>query len=243
MQQNNVAETLIGAVVVAVAVGFLAFAYSRTGSGGLSGYEINARLPKADGLAVGTDVRLAGIKIGTVTDLTLDPKTYLVTVHMSIRNDIKLPVDSSVLVTQAGFLGGQYLSITPGRRRQDDGRGLLFRECPGLDRRDGAGGPLHRRGRHQPPSRPQPKPSHKRPSRRRAAARPGQGARSGGRAREEILLALAPLGLAAAAVAQDASAQSRRSGTSRACRAAPPPAAGADAPPRPPRRRPRAAPS
>jgi phospholipid/cholesterol/gamma-HCH transport system substrate-binding protein len=114
MQQNNVAETLIGAAVVAVAVAFLAFAYFRTGWGSLSGYEINARLAKVDGLAVGTDVRLAGIKIGTVTDLTLDPKTYLVTVHMNIRDDIKLPTDSSVLVTQAGFLGGQYLSVTPG---------------------------------------------------------------------------------------------------------------------------------
>ena len=114
MQQNNVAETLIGAGVVAAALLFAAFAYYRTGSGSLSGYEINAKLPKADGLSVGTDVRLAGIKIGTVSDLTLDPKTYLVTVHMSIRDDIKLPVDSSVLVTQAGFLGGQYLSITPG---------------------------------------------------------------------------------------------------------------------------------
>ena len=114
MQQNNIAETLIGAAVVAVALAFLAFAYFRTGSGSLRGYEINAKLSKADGLAVGTDVRLAGIKIGTVTDLTLDPKTYLVTVHMSIRDDIKLPVDSSVLVTQAGFLGGQYLSVTPG---------------------------------------------------------------------------------------------------------------------------------
>src|SRR6201986_597910 len=114
MQQNNIAESLIGACVVAIALVFAVLAYNRTGSGGLSGYEVNAKLPKADGLAVGTDVRLAGIKIGTVSDMTLDPKTYLVTVHMSIRNDIKLPVDSSVLVTQAGFLGGQYLSITPG---------------------------------------------------------------------------------------------------------------------------------
>ena len=56
-------------------------------------------------MAVGTDVRLAGIKIGTVSDLTLDPKTYLVTVHMNIRNDIKLPVDSSVLVTSDGISG------------------------------------------------------------------------------------------------------------------------------------------
>jgi phospholipid/cholesterol/gamma-HCH transport system substrate-binding protein len=131
MQQNNVAETLIGAVVIAVAIGFLVFAYLRTGSGSLSGYEINARLPKADGLSVGTDVRLAGIKIGTVTDLTLDPKNYLVTVHMSVRNDIKLPVDSSVLVTQAGFLGGQYLSITPGGDDKMMSAGAFFENAQG----------------------------------------------------------------------------------------------------------------
>jgi phospholipid/cholesterol/gamma-HCH transport system substrate-binding protein len=114
MQQNNIAETIIGALVIAVAVGFLAFIATRTGSGSLSGYELNARLPKVDGLGIGTDVRLSGIKIGTVRDLVLDPKTYLVTVHMNIREDIKIPADSSVLVTSAGFLGSQYLSITPG---------------------------------------------------------------------------------------------------------------------------------
>ena len=114
MQQNNIAETLIGAVVVVVAVAFLVFGYYRTGSGSLSGYEVNAKLAKVDGLSVGTDVRLAGIKIGSVTSLNLDPKTYLATVHMSIRDDVKLPADSSVLVTSAGFLGSPYLSITPG---------------------------------------------------------------------------------------------------------------------------------
>ncbi len=131
MQQNNYAETLIGATVVAVAVVFLIFAYTRTGSGSLSGYEINARLPKADGLAVGTDVRLAGIKVGTVSDLTLDPKTYLVTVHMNIRNDIKLPADSSVLVTQSGLLGGQYLSITPGGDDKMMAAGSYFESAQG----------------------------------------------------------------------------------------------------------------
>jgi phospholipid/cholesterol/gamma-HCH transport system substrate-binding protein len=131
MQQNNIAETLIGAAVVAVAIAFLAFAYYRTGSGSLSGYEINAKLPKADGLSVGTDVRLAGIKIGTVSDLTLDPKTYLVTVHMNVRDDIKLPVDSSVLVTQAGFLGGQYLSITPGGDDKMMTAGAFFENAQG----------------------------------------------------------------------------------------------------------------
>ncbi|HEX3756123.1 MAG TPA: outer membrane lipid asymmetry maintenance protein MlaD [Rhizomicrobium sp.] len=112
--QNNTAETLIGAVVVAVAVLFLIFAYLRTGTGSLSGYDINVRLAKADGLGVGTDVRISGIKVGSVSDLELDPRTYLVTVHMNIRDDIKIPTDSSVLVTSAGLLGSSYLSITPG---------------------------------------------------------------------------------------------------------------------------------
>ena len=114
MHDNNLGETVIGAVVVAVAVLFIAFIYTRTGSGGLSGYEIQARLPRVDGLGIGTDVRLAGIKIGSVSDLTLDPKTYLVTVHMNIRNDVKIPLDSSLMVTSSGLLGSSYISISPG---------------------------------------------------------------------------------------------------------------------------------
>ena len=116
MQQNNIAETIIGAIVVAVAVGFLVFTYNRTGSGSLSGYEVNARLPKVDGLSIGTDVRLAGIKIGTVTDLTLD---------------IKIPADSSVMVTSSGFLGSQYLSITPGGDDRKMAAGEFFESAQG----------------------------------------------------------------------------------------------------------------
>jgi phospholipid/cholesterol/gamma-HCH transport system substrate-binding protein len=112
--QNNIAEVLVGAIVVAVALLFLAFIYMRTGSGSLSGYEVLARLPKVDGLGVGTDVRISGIKVGNVTDLVLDPNNFLVTVHMSIRDDIKLPTDSSLLITSSGVLGSQYLSISPG---------------------------------------------------------------------------------------------------------------------------------
>jgi phospholipid/cholesterol/gamma-HCH transport system substrate-binding protein len=112
--QNNVVEIITGAIVIAVAVLFLGFMYLRTGSGSLSGYELRARLPQVDGLGMGTDVRLAGIKIGSISDLTLDPKTYQATVHMTIRDDVKIPVDSSLKVTSAGILGSSYLSITPG---------------------------------------------------------------------------------------------------------------------------------
>ena len=114
MSSNNTVETIIGAIVVMVAAGFLYFAYTNTSSGSFGGYEITARLPRVDGLATGTDVRLSGIKIGAVNALTLDPKTYLVTLHMNIRNDIQIPDDSSLMVTSTGLLGGSYLSISPG---------------------------------------------------------------------------------------------------------------------------------
>jgi phospholipid/cholesterol/gamma-HCH transport system substrate-binding protein len=114
MQQNNTVETIIGAIVIVVAAAFIVFAYRATSAGGgLSGYEIRAELPRADGLNVGTDVRLSGIKVGTVSDLTLKPN-YLVTVHMRVRKDVKVPTDSSLVVTSSGFLGSSYLSISPG---------------------------------------------------------------------------------------------------------------------------------
>src|SRR4051812_29619116 len=161
--QNGIAESLIGAAVVAVAVAFLAFSYYRTGGGSLAGYEVNAKVAKADGLAVGTDVRLAGIKVGTVSDLTLDPQTYLVTVHMNIRNDVKLPVDSSVLVTQAGFLGGQYLSITPGGENKMMTAGAFFENAQGsidvmglVNRFTGGGAPQAPAQPAVPQTKPQP---------------------------------------------------------------------------------------
>jgi phospholipid/cholesterol/gamma-HCH transport system substrate-binding protein len=114
MSGNNTVETIIGAIVVAVAAAFLYFTYTSTSSGSLSGYEVTARMPRVDGLATGTDVRLSGIKVGAVNALTLDPKTYLVTLHMNIRSDVPIPEDSSLMVTSTGLLGGSYLSISPG---------------------------------------------------------------------------------------------------------------------------------
>jgi phospholipid/cholesterol/gamma-HCH transport system substrate-binding protein len=107
-------ETLIGLGVVIAAILIGALVYFGKGSGTASGYDLNVRLAKADGLGVGTEVRLSGIKVGSVTDMTLDPRTFLVTVHMQMEPGIEVPVDSSILVTSAGLLGSPYLSITPG---------------------------------------------------------------------------------------------------------------------------------
>ena len=131
MRDNNLPETIIGAIVVAVAVLFIGFAYMRTGTGSLSGYEIQARMPKVDGLGIGTDVRLSGIKIGSVSDLTLDPKNYLVTVHMNIRDDIKIPDDSSLIVTSSGLLGSSYISLTPGGSDKMLGPGGMIQNSQG----------------------------------------------------------------------------------------------------------------
>ena len=112
--QNNTFETLMGAVVILVAAGFLYFAYTSTSVGSLGGYELGARFASADGIATGTDVRLHGIKIGRVSSLELDPKTYAAIVKITVRDDVKLPDDSSIKITSAGIMGSSYLAIQPG---------------------------------------------------------------------------------------------------------------------------------
>jgi phospholipid/cholesterol/gamma-HCH transport system substrate-binding protein len=112
--QNGFVETLIGAAVIAIAGVFFYYGWNTTGSGAVSGYELIARFDRVDGISVGTDVRMSGIKIGTVTMQELDQKAYRALVRMSIRNDIKIPDDSSIKVATEGLLGGAYLAISPG---------------------------------------------------------------------------------------------------------------------------------
>jgi len=110
---NETVETLIGAVVIAIAVVFTVFAYRSTGTAPGGGYELTAKMTRVDGLAVGTDVRLAGLKVGTISAMTLGPD-YLITVHMAINPEVKVPDDSSLVVTSSSLLGSSYLSISPG---------------------------------------------------------------------------------------------------------------------------------
>jgi phospholipid/cholesterol/gamma-HCH transport system substrate-binding protein len=113
--QNSAVETLIGAVVIAVAVAFFAFAYTSTGAGPLSGgYEVVAKFSRADGVNVGTDVRMSGIKVGTVSRMALDPQSYSAVLTLAVDGSVKLPDDSSIRITSDGLLGNQYLSIEPG---------------------------------------------------------------------------------------------------------------------------------
>jgi phospholipid/cholesterol/gamma-HCH transport system substrate-binding protein len=112
--KRNLLETLLGAVVLIVAIVFLGFAYSASQLGDESGYELVAQFDRVDGLQRGNDVRIGGIKVGTVVDQTLDPETYRAMVRFTMREDVEVPVDSSVAVVSDGLLGGKYLALVPG---------------------------------------------------------------------------------------------------------------------------------
>jgi len=113
--RSNVVETITGAVVVAIAVIFFVFAYRTAGVGtGSDGYLLKARFGEVGGLVTGGDVRLSGIKVGTIVDEELDTKDFSAVVTMSIRPDIQLPADSSAKIATEGLLGGEHIALVPG---------------------------------------------------------------------------------------------------------------------------------
>ena len=109
-------EIITGAWVVlaAVAIGLGLHLWP---AGATAGYDLQARLAKTDGLTRGAEVRVSGVRIGTVTDLVLDPASYLATVHLNIHDDVRLPTDSALEVTSGGILDNLYVSIFPGKAR------------------------------------------------------------------------------------------------------------------------------
>lgn len=112
--QKNILETLMGGVVVIVAVSFLVFAYNGSQLRVEDGYNVNARFANASGIALGSDVKVGGIKVGVVSDMKLDNKTYEALVTLQVRNDTKLPKDSSAAISSSGLLGEKYVQISPG---------------------------------------------------------------------------------------------------------------------------------
>ncbi len=129
---NSLVETLIGAIVVGVAVVFLVFAYSSSGiGGGVSGYDLNARFFNAEGLRIGSDVRLSGVKVGTVTQQGLDPKTYQAVISLTVRSDVQLPEDSVAKISSSGLLGDSFVALEPGGSDQMMKPGAAFQYTQG----------------------------------------------------------------------------------------------------------------
>lgn len=114
MSRRNVAEILAGALVLAVAAVFLFYAVTHSGRTLTQGYALTARFDRIDGLAQGADVRVSGVKVGSVVEQRIDPETYLAVVTMRIDPGIRLPADTSAEITSESLLGGRYVALVPG---------------------------------------------------------------------------------------------------------------------------------
>ncbi len=114
---RNMIETVMGAVVLAVAAFFLVFAYTHANIRKIEGYEVVATFTSVGGLDTGADVKINGIKVGTVMSQALDPNTYDAVVRLSIAHGIQLPADTVASVSSEGLLGGKFVKLAPGKSK------------------------------------------------------------------------------------------------------------------------------
>lgn len=112
--QRSMIETLMGAVVLGVAAMFLVFAYSAANLRASTGYEITASFNKIGGVKIGSDVRVSGISVGSVTGLSLDPTSFKAVVTMTVDDGYTFTDDTSAAIASEGLLGGNYIELVPG---------------------------------------------------------------------------------------------------------------------------------
>ena len=126
------AEILAGAAILAVAIGFAV--YAGQGAGLMrqpESYPLLASFRSVEGITVGSDVRLAGVKVGTITDLALNPQTFFADARIEVRNDVLLPTDSAILISSEGLLGGNFVEILPGGALENLGPGEEIEDTQG----------------------------------------------------------------------------------------------------------------
>ena len=111
---RNIVETIVGALVLLVAGVFVFYAFAKSDRAGPSGYEVVARFGRIDGLKRGADVTLSGVKVGTVTNVALDPKTYQAIVRLSVASSVNLPADTNAKIVSESLLGGTVVALEPG---------------------------------------------------------------------------------------------------------------------------------
>ncbi len=111
---HNAIETVLGAVVLLVAGIFIVFAVGAADLRKVSGYPVVANFSKVDGISPGMDVRISGVKVGSIAKTELNPETYLAEVTLTINPKIKLPTDTVAKISSESLLGGKYLALEPG---------------------------------------------------------------------------------------------------------------------------------
>ncbi|WP_134679340.1 outer membrane lipid asymmetry maintenance protein MlaD [Paracoccus ravus] len=126
-------ELWVGAAILALACGFLLWSTGGSASRGLGGdsYELYAAFPNVDGIEVGTDIRVAGVKVGRVSAVELNPGTYMAEARLRIPGDILMPTDSAALIQTDGLLGGAYIELQPGGAPENLGPGDEIEDVQG----------------------------------------------------------------------------------------------------------------
>lgn len=116
MKGRSIAEVAAGGLVLAVAAGFLFYAIMHSGRGATAsdGLRLTAKFDKIDGLPNGADVRIAGVKVGTVAETRIDPQSFNAVVVIRVDRSLRLPSDTSAEITSEGLLGGKYVTLVPG---------------------------------------------------------------------------------------------------------------------------------
>ena len=115
-EADHTSEVVVGAVVIAAAVGFVIYATQFDGPAAPADgeYVLTASFRSAEGISVGTDVRMAGVKVGTVTALDLNPQTFRADTEFTIDGALSLPEDTAVAIASEGLLGGSFVELVPG---------------------------------------------------------------------------------------------------------------------------------
>ena len=117
--KRNVIESVLGGVVLLVAGLFLVFAYLGSDIRSIQGYEVTAKFNAIDGLTVGSDVRIGGVKVGSVIEQTIDTKDFRAVVKLAILSEVSLPSDTLASVTSSGLLGNKYIKLEPGGAKEN----------------------------------------------------------------------------------------------------------------------------
>ena len=109
-------ESIVGVFVVLglVCVSYLTIKLGRMEVFDSSGYTVTARCSSVTGLRTGANVEIAGVPVGRVTSIRLDPQTFMADVDLRINDGVNLSDDVMASVKTSGLIGDKYISLAPG---------------------------------------------------------------------------------------------------------------------------------
>ncbi|MFT7087766.1 MAG: phospholipid/cholesterol/gamma-HCH transport system substrate-binding protein [Rickettsiales bacterium] len=126
--KNNIFEIVVGTFVLSCAVYFFFFSFNKSGISAATTYQIIAKFDNIDGVSSGSDIKISGVKVGTISEAKIDPKTYQAILTLDVDNQIKLPTDSSAKILSSGLLGGKYVGLEIGANEEilQNGDRIMF---------------------------------------------------------------------------------------------------------------------